>query len=138
MIVLPDVVPTAVAWLHGTAEVEAIYGDRIGLELPEETDDGELWPALRIDPIGGVAVMEERFDQQVLQIHSFARSAAVALAGARTARAAIYAMSNHRVADLLVVTNVDTSSPQLLPDLSRTPPIRHATFSATVTVRPDP
>lgn len=134
MIILPDAVAVSVAWLNATPAVTAIFGNRIGTELPAE----DAWPALRIDPTGGVAVLEYRIDQSNLQIHSFATSDIAAMADARTARAAFAAMAGYRRANECVVVDVVTSSPQLINDPARTPPISHATFAATVTIRPDP
>jgi hypothetical protein len=134
VIVLPDIVGPIVAWYATVPEVTAIFGDRIGTQLPA-TDN---WPAARLDPIGGIAIYEYRLDQPAIQIHSFDLTDLGAMAGARLLRAGIYAMVGYRQVDELVVCDVTTSSPRLLPDESRTPPIAHATFTATITVRPDP
>lgn len=134
IIILPDVVSALVAWLKAVPEVAALVGDRIGTHLTGTNE----WPAVRIDPIGGDPILEFRIDQPNLQIHYFATSDVAAMNGARTVRAAVSAMAGFRVPGQIVVIDVTTSSPQLLPDEDRTPTIAHATFSASVAVRPDP
>lgn len=134
LVIMPDVVIPTIAWLNAIPQVTAIFGNRITTRLAYD----EGWPALRIDPIGGDQTVKDRVDQPVLQIHSFALSDVAAMTGARTARAALDAMAGFRVSGQCVVRNVDTTSPQLLPDEDRTPTVSHATFTATVAVRPDP
>jgi hypothetical protein len=134
MIVLPDVVGVSIPYLNTVGEVVAIFGNRIGTELPAAA----VWPAARLDPTGGFAPIEFRLDQPRLQVHSFATTDQVAMLGARTLRAALVAMVGYRVPGRVVVRDVTTSSPQLVDEESRTPPISHATFAAIVTVRPDP
>ncbi len=133
MIVLPDIIGPTVTYLNSLSEVTALVGNRIGTRLPER----EVWPAVRLDPIGGFTLIEFRLDQPALQVHACATTDILAMTVARTLRAALYAMAGYQTADCVIV-DVTTSSPQLLPDESRTPPVSHATFTATVAVRPNP
>lgn len=133
MIVLPDVIPTAIRFLNGVTELTDLVADRISVDLIFDED-----PAIRLDPIGGITIVEWRLDQQTLQVHVFASTTSQAKTIAHVARAAFATMVGYRDPGVLVVSDVDTSPPQLLPDDSRTPPIAHATFPATLTVRPDP
>lgn len=132
--VLPDVIPPTVAWLNARPEVTALVADRIGTLLPAD----EAWPAVRLDLIGGLTIFEQRLDQPTIQVQCFATTDLQARTVARTVRAALFAMVGHRIPNLLSVVDVDTSSPQLLPDDSRTPTVAHATFTATITIRTDP
>lgn len=137
---LPDPVAPTVTWLNATVPVTSLVGARIATKLPEV----DSWPAIRIDPTGGAATVEDRIDQARLQIQCFAMTDAEAMLVARTTRAALAAMAGYRQPGVVVVTDVTTTSPQLIetvprnPAMSREPPISHATFSAVVTVRPDP
>lgn len=134
MIVLPDAIGVSVAYLNTVSAVTALVGDRIGTELAASA----VWPAVRLDPVGGFAVLEYRLDQPRLQVQSFATTDLEAMTVARTVRAALVAMVGYQIPGQVVVRDVTTSSPQLVDEESRTPPISHATFAAIVTVRPDP
>lgn len=137
LIVLPDAVPPTIGWLNATTEVTGLVAHRIYVRLP----DKEVWPAIRIDPLGGDPILEYRLDQPNLQIHYFAAGQnreRDAMAGAYVVRAAVLSMAGYRVANQFCVGEVTTSTPQLLPDEDRQPPIAHATFSAAVAIRPDP
>lgn len=134
LILLPDVVAAAVAYLNTVSEVTALVGDRIGTQLPAQ----EVWPAIRLDPVPGFAPLEYRLDTTRTQVQCFALTDLAAMTIARTVRAALVAMGGWRDPGVIVVTDVTTTSPALVQDVSRTPPVSHATFAATVTVRPDP
>lgn len=139
LIELPDVIAPTIAWLTSLPEVLAVVSDRIGTQLPEE----DHWPAVRIDPIGGLTILEYRLDQPRLQLGCFAESDRAAMAVARVVRAGVAAMAGYTSGSCVVV-DVETTSLQLIetvsrnPALVRVPPISHATFAAIVTIRPDP
>lgn len=140
LFILPSIIRPSIDWLKSIDPVTAIFGDRISTQLPEE----DVWPALRIDPAGGNAPVEFRIDQPRLQIQSFALTDVEAEFGARTARAAFLAMNGLYLPGVLCVTDVATSGIQFIEaavrdaKLLRSPPISHATFSATIAFRSDP
>lgn len=129
---LPDVIVPTVAWLTQISEIVAVVGDRVG------TETSGVWPAVRLDLTGGVSLFEQRLDTTRLQVHAFADDDQTAVLVARLVRAGLVQMEGHRTPNVMCVTNVDTSSPQLIQDNSRTPPVSHATFIATITSRNDP
>lgn len=138
--ILPDIIPASIAWLTGLDEVTALIDHRIGTKLPQEA----AWPAVRVDLAGGITPIEFRLDQPRLQFGCFAITDAEARTVARVVRAGMVAMAGLRVPGELVVTDVTTTSPQIIqsisrnPALVRVPQVTHATFAAIVTVRPDP
>lgn len=134
LIVLPDVIAPSIRFLATVTQVTDLVADRIGTQLAEKA----VWPAVRIDPIGGLTPLEYRLDQPNLQVHAFDLDDMVAMTVARTLKAAFSAMAGYHEPGVLVVVDVVTSSPQLIDDRDRTPKVSHATFTATVTVRPDP
>lgn len=134
MIVLPDIIAATVTYLNTVSEVTALVANRIGSRLPAD----DVWPAVRLDPVPGFAPLEYRLDTTRTQIQCFATTDLAAMTVARTVRAAVVAMGGWRDPGVICVTDVTTTSPALIQDESREPPISHATFAATVTVRPDP
>jgi hypothetical protein len=140
LVILPDIIRPSITFLRTLDPVTALVADRVGTDLPAQ----EAWPAVRLDPAGGVAPIEFRLDQPRIQVQCFALTDLQAAQVARTVRAGFVAMNGLYVPGVLCVTDVTTSGISFVKGalrdskLTRPIPISHATFAVNVTVRPDP
>lgn len=131
-ILMPDVLAVLGRVLRADPAVAALAGDRVSTRLPGG------WPAVRLDAAGGIQAFKDRLDAPRVDVHAFATDEAVAVTLARTARAVIDAAGNYTEPGVVVITATETTPHrnQTIPD--RSPTVYDYTFTATVTVRPDP
>jgi hypothetical protein len=128
----PDPLRALIVGLRADATVTGIAGTRVATRL------GATFPAVRLDAAGGTPLFARRIDGARIQVHAFSGDEDEAISLALAARAAVDNLGGYRIADELVVTATSTTSLLNQTTNDRQPPVYDYTFTATLTVRPDP
>jgi hypothetical protein len=133
-VTMPDPVILAKELLQAASAVTALVSTRI---LSRTGDPLPARPYVRLDLAGGIPVDDRALDAARIQVHVFGANETepATLTVARTVRAA-FVHSRNYVGTVGVVVGCDTTSPQLLPDLTHSPPLVDATFTVTLYTHP--
>ena len=143
VIVMPDVVEMAVAFLNGRTDITNAVGNRISSSSPKDTSK----PWIRINRVGGTRSLSApvRLARADLQVDAFAPPAPStqtfngdvgAMQLALLVEAHLFDAIGFATDDGAVAYVTEATGPRSQPDTSRTPPTPRAVFVVAVTVRP--